>query len=65
MKLAQTESQFSIPQMIAPRVFGTVPTQFQMPVWKSGSQCPHCGFSHWDVRRATAECRSCGEVLPL
>lgn len=35
------------------------------PVYTSGCNCPGCGRSQWDVRRATAECVFCHTALPL
>jgi len=35
------------------------------PFYTSGITCPDCGSRHWDVRRSTAECCCCGNVLLL
>ena len=46
------------------RSFGTVRKPVGIRPWESGCACPQCGARVWDVRTITAECGSCGEVLP-
>lgn len=56
----------------APRVRFGGPTQRRrrnavVPLYHDGSanRCPSCGGTSFDVRRITAECAGCGEVLTI
>jgi hypothetical protein len=43
----------------------TVSARGYRPVYTSGTRCPGCGGTHWDVRRLTAECVRCFTALPI
>lgn len=35
------------------------------PLCRTGTICPGCGHSHWQIGRLSAECAFCGTALPL
>lgn len=45
--------------------FGNARKPIGIRPYQTGCACPQCGGRSWDVRRATAECTGCAEVLPL
>ena len=50
-----------------PKRNGSRRRHLPVPLYHSGSanRCPSCGATSFDVRRVTAECTGCGEVLTI
>ena len=54
------------PAKVQKRTYGRAPRSVpRLPVYASGMACPGCDSVRWDVRRVTAECATCGWVLPV
>ncbi|HEU4958988.1 MAG TPA: hypothetical protein VFT56_01155 [Sphingomonas sp.] len=41
------------------------PQRGYLPVYRTGTACPGCGYRAFLVGRASAECGRCGTALPL